>query len=160
MHWFYKLSALPEFQKYKFILKLHPHDLASFYEGRPSNIELAHDNLLALIEKSVFTITVDSSSIFESAFCGIPSIQTIPITRDLFSDESATGIALKANGYKELEEIGLSIINDNVFYDDVLLRSKKALNHYFSNLGHSLDVIKEILEVGNKNNNQSNNVSN
>lgn len=160
LHWFYKLSALPEFKKYKFILKLHPHDLASFYEGRPLNIELAHDNLLALIEKSVFTITVDSSSIFESAFCGIPSIQTIPKTRDLFSDESATGIALKANDYKELEEIGLSIINDNVFYDDVLLRSKKALNHYFSNLGHSLEVIKEILEVEDKNINQSIHVSN
>src|SRR6185437_8693264 len=69
LDWFYELSANKRLNNYKFILKLHPHDLPSFYSSRPPNIEIAHDNLLSLIEKSLFTLTVDSSSIFEATFC-------------------------------------------------------------------------------------------
>ena len=147
LNWFYKLSENRQLNQYKFILKLHPHDLTYFYSSRPSQIEIAHNNLLELIEKSIFTITVDSSSIFESAFCGVPAIQTIVQGHDLFADESSTGISVRTSSYEELETLALRLIEDKAFYNQTLTDSGKALHLYFSNLGHSLDIIKELLLV-------------
>jgi len=147
LNWFYKLSENKRLAEYKFILKLHPHDLASFYQNKPASVEIAHDNLLALIEKSIFSITVDSSSVFESAFCGIPSIQTIPPERDLFEDESSTGIAMKASSYEELENLGFKLLEDENYYQNAIRTSREALDLYFANLGHSLEVVKAMLEL-------------
>jgi len=144
LSWFYKLSQKEHINK-KFIIKPHPHDHLSYYESRPNNVVLITENIIQVMEKSLITFTVDSTSMLEASVIFTPSIQLLPIGNTTFSDDSETKISLKAETYAEFEALVYKLYDDPEFYQKTIEESSQALHLYFNNLGHSLENIKELI---------------
>jgi len=141
LEWFYNLSkSIPS---KKFMIKLHPFDDLSYYKNAPENIVISRETILKSMEKCFIMLTVDSNSMLEAAVYGIPVIQCIALGSKVSSDYSGSGVSVRASTEDELNKLCIRLIENTQFYEDMINKSRLALNEYFANLGHSLDAIIE-----------------
>jgi len=145
---FYALQPIADKYNRKLVIKLHPLDKATHYNDRGENIILTREPLIDILEQSCIALTLDSTSIYETALLKIPIFQSHlkEITR--FMDFSGFDLTIKTQSLDQQNESIDDLLSSELLYKERIAHQDKALGNFFFALGDSINTMAGIIDKG------------
>jgi len=125
----------------KFVIKLHPRDSDRSiepYEKRfGKSVQITRENLLQVLDRTILTVLVDSTAIFESVLMDIPVVQLKPEGLLRFADFSSDGLTILCQNPEDLRSSFQAITGGGKASSDIHESMKKGRSSCLANLGNA-----------------------
>jgi len=148
--WFSRLSILDGTEGYAFIFKIHPFENIHAYKGLfkqdSSRVTVEGGNLFDHLLDARIAISHGSTAIYESLVMEVPAIQAVPEKLPTSVQFWKWGLTEHASTFEEFQREALRLITDDLHFQSAVNRINALNNKAFFNLGHSSQIIADILE--------------
>lgn len=142
---FCRLAELFGADGLKFLLKLHPRDnensVRDFKDLYGKWITITREDLLPVLDRSLVTLTVDSTAVFESVIMGVPVIQLKPRGIMRFTDFSTDGLTILCRDLVDLGNVFETTILDGKAYAWTVEEMKRSASRYLANPGSAAEAV-------------------